>query len=181
MNHEHADWYALRVRRRFEGVVTANLSSNGFEVFLPSYRSRHRRSDQGRGFEVPLFPSYVFCRIHSAESWPGLITPGVLYIVGTGSALTPVDEVEIVSLKTVVRSAFHYEPCGFLNTGPRVRVIDGPLRNLEGILIEPENGCRIVIGVSLLQRSVLVELGEAVPLLPVLGIRSRSAAFLSAM
>jgi len=85
--------------------------------------------------------------------------PGVLHIAGTGADVKPVDEVEMAAIKLVVQSGLRSQPCQFPKTGRRVRVVNGVLSNLEGILADSKNG--IVIGISLLKRGVLVELGEA--------------------
>jgi hypothetical protein len=44
-----------------------------------------------------------------------------------------------------------------LAIGDRVRVVDGALRGLEGILIREKSRLRLVISVSLLQRSVAAD------------------------
>jgi transcription antitermination factor NusG len=52
------------------------------------------------------------------------------------------------------------EPWPFLKTGQRVRVCDGPLLGLEGIVAEVRNTTRLVVGMELLQRSVAVQLNR---------------------
>ena len=96
-------WFAVRVRSGFENVVTAKLSDDDVEVFLPECQPR-RRSRTGKSSAAPLFPSYVFCRIHSGELWAVLKTPGVMCFVGIRDVATPVDDAEIDALKAVVRS-----------------------------------------------------------------------------
>ena len=46
----------------------------------------------------------------------------------------------------------------FLEVGRRVRLEDGPLAGLEGLLIEKRKQNRLVVSVSLLRRSVAVEI-----------------------
>jgi transcription antitermination factor NusG len=170
MNHRHTAWYGLCVRPRFENVVTSNLSRKGVDVFLPTSKTRGRLHEH-RPIEMPLFPSYIFCRTHAAEVRSLLMTPGVVHIVGTGAGVKPVDEGEMAAVKLVVQAGLYCQPCPFLETGRRVRVADGVLRNLEGILADRMNGIRIVIGISLLQRGALVELGDATQVVPCLEYR----------
>jgi hypothetical protein len=59
----------------------------------------------------------------------------------------------------LVRSGLHFESSPFANAGQKVVIANGPLRNVEGILVRSEGDYRLAVGVSLLQRSVLVELG----------------------
>ena len=157
MNEKRVPWYALRVRKGFERVVLNNLSRRGFEVFMPSSTSR-RRADNKR-LQAPLFPGYLFCRANPAGKRSVLNTPGVLYIAGNANARgCVVDEIEIAAVKTVVQSPLSCQSSLLLDTGPRVRVAGGPLRNLEGVFVDKGSRYRIAISLSLLQRSVLVDL-----------------------
>ena len=81
---------------------------------------------------------------------------------GTGThRLYPQKEVEIAAIKTVVRSGLHYQPWPFVNAGPKVLIVNGPLRKVEGILVDSGGDYKISVGVSLLQRSVLADLGTS--------------------
>ena len=159
MNHGRLLWYALHVRAQFEKVVAVNLSRKGIDAFLPTFETRGRLSEPGHS-EMPLFPNYVFCRIQDAELQSVLTTPGVIHIMGTKSGVKPVDEAEIAAVKLVVQAPVHYQPCQFCETGRRVRVAEGVLHDLEGILAETGNGTGIVVGISLLQLAVVVEIGD---------------------
>jgi transcription antitermination factor NusG len=48
-----------------------------------------------------------------------------------------------------------------LNVGDRVRINSGPLLGLEGLLTDVKGSHRLVLSVSLLQRSVAVEIDSA--------------------
>ena len=152
-------WQVARVRPEFENVAAAHLSQKGFEVFLPPCGSLYQGSDRKKWSEKPLFPGYLFCRINGSGKQTLLTTPGVLHLVGIGEDCW-VDESEVVALKIIVQSAQPYEPGTFSYTGPKIRVHDGPLRNLEGVLVNPKRHARIAVGLSLLQRSVLVDLPQ---------------------
>ena len=179
MNHVRLSWYALHVRSRFEKIVASNLSRKGFEAFLPIYKIRDRLNE--RDLEIPLFPSYVFCRIQEAEARLMLMIPGVMHIVGTGAGVKPVDEVEMAAVKLVVQSPVHYRPCRFREAGRRVRVAEGALHNLEGILAESGNKIGIVVGISLLKVAVLVEIGDASQVVAVSNTRTPVSRFLTAL
>ena len=166
MNHEHLAWYAIYIRPQFENVVTSHLSRKGIETFLPTCRSLGKPGEH-RHPEAPLFPNYVFCQIHSTEVRSLLMVPGVLHIVGTASGVKPVDDDEMAAIQRIAQAGLQCQPCRFLASGPWVRVADGVLRNLKGILADSRNGVGIVIGISLLQRAVLVELGEATRIVPI--------------
>jgi len=163
-------WYAVHVRSRYEKAVASVLHSKGYECFLPLYKSRRPWSDRIKTFVLPLFPGYLFCRFDVLKRLPILVTPGVLFIVGTGKALLPVKDSEIAALQSIVKSGLQTEPWPFLQVGQRVRIERGSLKEVEGILVTLKKPHRLVVSVMLLQRSVAVEIDEhwARPVEPVL-------------
>jgi len=157
-NFDSCHWYALRVKSNCEKLVTAGVRNKGFEEFLPLYRTCHRWSDRLKSAELPLFPGYTFCRIDPNFRLPILTIPGALHFIGIGKVPVPIEDSEVAAIQNAVRSGLPAEPWAYLNVGQLVRLDDGPLAGLEGILIETRKQCRIVVSVSLLQRSVAVEI-----------------------
>ncbi len=151
-------WFALLIRARHSRIVAAALHTKGFEVFLPLYTSRRRWSDRIKEIELPLFPGYLFCRFDLNNRLPILITPGVIQIVGIAKTPVPVEESEIDALQAIVASRLQAQPWPFIQVGQRVRIEHGPLCGAEGILISSKKQHRLVVSVTLLQRSVAVEI-----------------------
>ena len=154
----HQHWFALRVKPRAEKVVAMLARHKGFEEFLPVCQSRRRWSDRFKSVELPLFPGYVFCRLKAEYRLPLLTIPGALHFVGIGRVPVPIDDSEIRAIQTALRSGLFAEPWPFLDVGQRVRLEEGPLAGLEGLLIEVRKKHRIIVSVSLLRRSVAVEI-----------------------
>jgi transcription antitermination factor NusG len=154
-------WFALQVRSRYETGVAEHLSGRGLEWFLPMYKARKQWSDRVKQFEKPLFPGYLFCRFNPHDRLPILQTPGVTQIVGNNHVPIPVDEQEILSIRTLVESGLPNLPCAFLQVGNRVRIASGALRGIEGILVEMKGRQRLVVSVTLLGRSVSVEVDSS--------------------
>ena len=154
-------WFALQVRARYESGVADHLDGKGYELFLPLYKCRKRWSDRVKEVDAPLFPGYLFCRLNPQDRLPILKTPGVIQVVGINRTPTAVDEHEIQAIQAMVASGIPNQPWPFLATGDRVRIESGPLSGLEGILIEFKGNHRLVLSVTLLQRSVAVEIDSA--------------------
>ena len=150
-------WVALQVRQRSEKLVASALISKGIEVFLPLYTTRRRWSDRVKQLQLPLFDGYVFCKLNLLHRMPALTVPGVIQFVGVGKSPVPIEENEIAALQSLIKSGLPSMPWPFLKIGQRVRVDYGPLRDLEGILLQVKGSHRLVLSVSLLQRSVSVE------------------------
>jgi len=151
-------WFALRVKSRTEKVVSTIARNKGFEEFLPLYQSRRRWSDRFKSVEMPLFPGYVFCRLNPEFRLPLLTIPGVMSFVGIGRVPAPIDDAEIAAIQAAVGAGLVAEPYPFLEVGQRVRLAEGPLAGLEGMLVEVRKQQRLVVSVSMLKRSVAVEI-----------------------
>jgi transcription antitermination factor NusG len=164
MNHP---WFAIQVKSRHETNVAAHLGGKGYEWFLPLYKSRHRWSDRFKEMEQPLFPGYVFCRLDLLKRLPVLVTPGVILIIGAGKTPLPIDDSEISAVQTAVKSGLSSEPCQFLQIGQKVTINSGPLCGLEGIVAEIRGRQRLILSVTLLRRSIAVQVeGDWVSPLP---------------
>jgi transcriptional antiterminator NusG len=156
-DQNHLSWVALQVRSRSEKFVASALTSKEIEVFLPLYTTRRRWSDRVKELELPLFDGYVFCKLNLLYRMPALTIPGVIQFVGVGKTPVPIEEGEITALQSVIKSGLPSMPWPFLKVGQQVRVEHGPVRGLEGILLQVKGSHRLVLSVSLLQRSVAVE------------------------
>ena len=151
-------WFALRVKSRCEKAASAALRSKGYEEFAPLYRRRDVGAGRLKRAELPLLPGYVFCRLDPEYRLPVLITPGVVHVVSFGGLPCQVSETEIEAIRAVHRSLLDVEPWPFLRMGQRVCMQRGPLRGIEGIVTRQRGGCRLIVSITLLQRSVAVEI-----------------------
>ena len=154
-------WYAVRVRSNFERTVSTVLEHKGVEQFLPSYRSRRIWADRVKTLDLPLFPGYVFCRIPLDERNLVVTTEGVVGFVGAGRKPIPVSDTEIDAIRTLVHSQVEIQPWPFLKIGQTVRIRSGAFAGVEGILVKVKNSWRLVVSVTLLERSVAVEIDAA--------------------
>lgn len=150
-------WFAIKVKSRHEKTVARALRGKGYKEFLPLYRNSYRRGGRIRSRELPLFPTYVFGRFDPSFRLPILTIPGVFSIVGIGNVPCPVEETEIQAIQALIASGLAVTPWSYIEAGDPVRIEMGPLTGLEGTLVRLKNECRLVVSVTLLRRSVSVE------------------------
>lgn len=158
---EIGKWYALQVRTRWESSTAVLLSGKGYRTFLPTYMAKKLGNGKFRKAPASLFPGYVFCNFDAQNRLPILITPGVIAVVGRGRVPLPVDDSEIAAIQTVVASGLRAQPCPYLDLGQKVRIESDALQGLEGILVHFKGNDRIVVSVSLLRRSVSLEIDRS--------------------
>lgn len=150
-------WYAVHVKPRSELSVARHLDAKGYEQFVPLYRSRRRWADRVKELEQPLFPQYVFCRTTINASGRIVSTLGVIRLVGVGNMPIAIDDHEIEALQVIVKTRLRAEPWPYLHVGQRVELATGPLKGVQGVLTRFANRDRLIVSISLLQRSVSVE------------------------
>jgi transcription antitermination factor NusG len=152
------EWFAAQVWSGREQLAADHLLSRGYEVFLPRYREYRRWSDRVKTTERALFPGYLFVHMGRDVLGKVLTAPGVVRIVGDGQRPLAIHTAEIDAVKRIVESGLNAEPWPFARVGDHVRIAVGPLRDTEGVVIRVKNSHRLVVSISLLQRSVAVEL-----------------------
>jgi transcriptional antiterminator NusG len=154
-----ADWFALYTSSRREKHVAKLLDERRIENFLPLYRAdRHWEKRSPVTLELPLFPNYLFVRAGQKASL--LSVPGVLSIVGNGRQPWPLPEHEIDAFRSAV-DVCKLEPHSFLAVGERVRITNGALAGMQGVLVRKKSNLRVVLTVEAISSSVSAEVDEA--------------------
>jgi len=158
-------WYALWTRSQCEPKVEDALRRKGFDVFLPTVRVPSRRRDRRLLLAQPLFPGYLFLRFASSRDAYIRVagTDGVVRLLGERwDALEEVPETQVAAIRRIVASGAALTPLPWVRVGDRVRIADGPLAGLEGLVAERRAGrATFVVSVDLLRRSVGVEVDAA--------------------
>jgi transcription antitermination factor NusG len=154
-------WYAAYTCTHHEKRVAQQLSERHVENFLPLYRSVRRWKDRRKELQLALFPSYVFVRLNLRDRLQVLQLPGVVSFVSFGGNPAPLLDIEIEMLRQGNANPARIAPHPYLKVGRRVRVRSGPFAGTEGILVRRRDGCRVVVSIDLLMRSVAVEVDEA--------------------
>ena len=122
-----------------------------------------------------MFPGYLF--LHHAldkNSYVEILkTRGLARILGERwDRPAIVADAEIEAIQRVQNTELPVLPHPYLHEGQRMRITEGPLVDMEGILVhcKPNKGL-LVLSVDLLQRSVAVEV-DCTRVAPVSAIRS---------
>lgn len=167
-------WYAVSTRSRQEKTAAGTLETLGITHFLPLQAQRRQWSDRVQTIHAPLFPGYLFVHI---DPWTSaklnvLKVPGVARFVGDHTGPLPIDNSEIEAIRIITHCEVQLTPHPFLKEGDPVRVVRGPLAGLEGILIRIGSGCRMVLSIEAIHRSVAITLSDK-DVEPVLALAER--------
>jgi len=157
------DWYAVYTRARHEQKANERLLEKKIETFLPLIERWSRRKDRRKRIQIPLFPGYLFVRalLEAQIHLEILKTDGVVQILGNNENPIPIPGEQIRAIQSLIQNGVAIERHPYLKEGMKVRVVNGPLTGIEGILVKTQTKKnRLIISVDLLQESVSVEIDD---------------------
>ena len=153
-------WYAVYVRSRHEKKVHLLFLEQNITSFLPLLETWRQWSDRKKKVLEPLIRGYVFVNIDlRKEQIKVLDTEGVVKFIGIGKNLSVICQRDIDWLKTLVR-----EPEAFNRTvnsipaGQRVRVLAGPFKDLEGVVVKHGRETRLVVFIESIMQGVEISI-----------------------
>ena len=152
------EWCAVRTRYQHEHLVNDLLAAKGFETFFPTYGRVHVWKDRRKTVSHALFPGYLFAANIGDNRLQIVSTPGVCGLVSIAGVPASIPNGEIETIRRAIASPYALTPHPYLKRGDRVRVCQGPLNGIGGILVRTEKLPRLVLTVELLGRAVAVEI-----------------------
>jgi transcriptional antiterminator RfaH len=150
-------WYVVYSKPRKEECAQYHLRLKGLEVFLP--RLLLPQSTQKRKRVVPLFPNYLFVRIHDPEEFPyARWAPGVRRFVSFNGVPAALEEDVLDFLMEQATPDGIITARSNLRRNQEVHITGGPFDGLVGIIEEPPDvKGRVKVLLSLLNRQVKAE------------------------
>jgi transcriptional antiterminator NusG len=151
-------WFATYTYPRHEKAVADQLAQKGVEMFYPTISTVSQWKDRRVNLEIPLFSGYVFARICAIEKAKILSVRSVIKILSVRGAPVPVSDDEIDSVRLCIQRGAKLQNYSFPVVGDRVRVKRGVFEDLEGTVVRHNNGCKLIVSISLIQQSVALEI-----------------------
>jgi transcription elongation factor/antiterminator RfaH len=134
-SESHQKWYVIYTKPSAEEVAKDHLEQKNIHVFLPKIKE-YRYSSKGKEAKVkPLFPNYLFAHMVYPDDYYAVIwAKGVKRIVGNGTEPTPLDDSVVDFFKAQTELKGFIQPSVRLKAGDMVRVRNGALEGLVGII-----------------------------------------------
>ena len=145
------DWYLVQCKSGETQRAFEHLQNQQYDCYLPIMRVEKIRKRKRVTIDEPLFPGYLFIRLDQlTDDWqPIRSTRGVTRLVSFGGLPLAIDQDLIVALQT--RCKIQSAPCA-LQQGEKVRITEGPFRDLEAVFESFDGDERVVLLLNLLQR-----------------------------
>lgn len=152
-------WFVMYTASRSEKKVAKRLKEEGWEVYLPLVTELRQWSDRKKKVERPLFNGYVFVKTKRNQLWECLQVPGSVKFVHFSGQHATVREEDLDTIKRIVETGVAVETDGSeIEPGEQVKVIGGPLMNMEGECIEKGNKDYFVIRIPGIYQNMLVSI-----------------------
>ncbi len=149
------NWYALYTKSRHEKLVESELLKKGIPAYTPKRTIKNKWSDRIKSVEEPLFKSYCFAKFCLKDKITVLSQAGVVSIVNFNQQCIPISESVINSLKILIENNISLDPYPYLKVGDRIVIKAGPLKDVEGFIIEKrKNNSTLVVSVHAISSSV---------------------------
>ena len=157
-------WFAVRTKPRQEIYAKEQFNRQGFEVYLPQTLALLRHARKKSWVKRPFFPSYLFLNLITDERcWTTIAgTYGAIGAVSFGSHYPSTPDEVINALKAnedeqgvILCESRPGEP---FRKEQKIRVIGGPMRDLEGIFQCMNSEDRVVVLMNILSSCVKVQL-----------------------
>jgi len=149
-------WHVLHIRSNCEKRVARSLGVRDIEHYLPLYQERVKWTDRTVISERPLFPGYVFARFLAQSRIAVISTPGVVRSLGDDPG-DLISDAELDRIRKGLASGLLLRPHPHVSVGTRVRVRNGVFADVEGIVAEFRQQCKVVISLAPVRQSFSLE------------------------
>jgi transcription antitermination factor NusG len=148
--NENKKWFALYTRPRCEKKVAEILTRKKIENYCPINKVVKQWSDRKKVIYEPLFTSYVFVRVPELTTTSLRQTPGVINLVYWLGKPAVIRDYEIEEIRKFL--------CEYVNiklektpirVNDKIRILEGPLMELEGQVLSVGNNTAKVVLPSL--------------------------------
>ena len=154
------NWIAVYTKSRHEQIVVNELNKKNIESYCPMFKERRQWSDRKKWVHFPLFRSYVFANIEINENIYVLQTIGVNKIVKFQEKISIISDQVIDNIKNIIEGGYNVEQADYFIKGDEVRVVSGPLKGLDGVVLDLRGANKIIIKIEAIQQAFSVEISS---------------------
>jgi transcription antitermination factor NusG len=160
MTNFKTGWHLIYTRPNHERKVSIQLSDRKIETYLPLFNEERKWSDRIKITQRPIFPCYLFVYLNNCDDYyEAMHAEGSCYYVKSGSRVALVSNEEIDHIRLMEKGGRNIEVANtILQAGQRLIIGHGPLHGLSCEVIQHKGKDRILVRVSILQRSLLADI-----------------------
>ena len=151
-------WHVVYTRPKLERLISTQIYKMGFETYLPLYTVIKQWSDRKKKIEVPLFPNYIFVKIHGHQRCSILGIYGLVSFVSVEKKPVILPDNQINTIRKIMNSDFDVAVDDYFQKGQKIKIIKGQFTDLEGIIIRKNKNFRLLIQINALHKALSVNI-----------------------
>jgi transcription antitermination factor NusG len=151
------DWWVGHTRSRAEKSFAREMLAQRVSYFLPMREHVMVWGKRRRKVLMPLFQSYVFFAGGAEDRELALRTNRLAHVIPVRQRAQFVTELEAIRL--ALQSGAMLDPYPSIAIGTHCRVIRGPLRGIEGVVIRKDAMTRLILQIRMLGQGASLEIG----------------------
>lgn len=151
-------WFALYTKPRHEFKAALQLESISVENYLPSLTVKKQWSDRKKIITEPLFRGYIFIYSNERERRIAVSQSAIVNTICFDGKPSVIPDWQIESLKKMLSETPDVFVSNKIEVGAKVKIIDGPFRDVIGIVTGSQEEKWLAVSVDLLRCSVMVKL-----------------------
>jgi transcription antitermination factor NusG len=152
-------WTVAYCKPRQEKALGWDLCRRDVSYFLPMVVRQTSSGGRRRRNLYPLFPSYLFIAGDESARLSALRTDRIVKFIEVGESEQTRLRREISSLEAALRNRPEsLELYPRLIPGNWVRITSGPMKDIEGVVVQVHNKRKLLLGVSVLGVGATVEI-----------------------
>ena len=155
-------WHVFYLRPRNERIATRLISNQGYEVFCPVIQKIKRwKNRQRRIVYLPLFPNYLFVYTYPHELFAVRSFSQVINFVSFSGKPSVLSEKEVYGIQRMLKLGAPLTVETQFSRGEQVRIVAGPLKGHEGILVKRRNKSRFGIRLKAINHAVFIDISQS--------------------
>jgi transcriptional antiterminator RfaH len=154
------NWCVVQTHAQSEDKAAFHLKRQGYTVFLPKHLKRRKHARRIDWVPAPMFPRYLFVALdpEAGKWWSIRSTIGVSNLISFDGrpASVPSEIIDEIRARQDEKGLVKTHTGSAFKPGDRVKIIDGPLNDVEGLFESPTDKERVTILLNLMGREVRV-------------------------
>jgi transcription antitermination factor NusG len=153
-------WYALYTKPRSEFKAKQQLELLDIDYYLPIITKTKQWRDRKKEITEPLIRGYIFICADEKQRLESLEQTSIVRCVFESGHPARIPNWQIENIKIMLNGEPDLIVQNGIIPGAKVRIKEGPLKDVVGVVINSEKGKSISVSFDLLNRSVITRLPE---------------------
>lgn len=144
-------FYVVNTKSNQENRAKQNLINQGFNVWMPTFKTIQKKKNKFFNYDKPYFPNYLFVKFSiNNDSWHKINnTFGVKALISNSGIPLHLNDNVISDIKNLIKG-------NYLKIGDYVKFVTGPLKNYKGKIINLSSNERVQILLNFLSKGTVI-------------------------